>query len=112
MSIQQTTARRRLIPWRLVIEPRLQEVPRWMPPLVSLGAIVAALIVGAMVLSQSSEAARRRPPAVQIGPGETALIPVEFRPAAAEAYAETLTLPSNDPDESSVTVRLLGVGTP
>ena len=73
---------------------------------------MAALIVGAMVLSQSSEAARRRPPAVQIGPGETALIPVEFRPAAVEAYAETLTLTSNDPDESSVTVRLLGVGTP
>jgi hypothetical protein len=31
---------------------------------------------------------------------------------AVEAYAETLTLTSNDPDESSVTVRLLGVGTP
>ena len=51
MSVQQTAARRRLIPWRLVIEPRLQEVPRWMPPLVSLGAIVAALIVGGIILA-------------------------------------------------------------
>ncbi len=75
-------------------------------------AVVALALVTALVLSQSSEAARRRPPAVQIGPGETAQIPVEFHPAAAEAYAETLTLTSNDPDEGSVTVRLLGVGTP
>ena len=51
MSIQQTTARKRLIPWRLVIEPRLEEVPRWMPSLVSLGAIVAALIVGGIILA-------------------------------------------------------------
>jgi simple sugar transport system permease protein len=51
MSVQQTAARRRLIPWRLVIEPRLQAVPRWMPPLVSLGAICAALIVGGIILA-------------------------------------------------------------
>jgi hypothetical protein len=40
------------------------------------------------------------------------VLPVEFWPADAIAYAETLTLTSNDPDEGSVTVRLLGVGTP
>ena len=51
MSVQQPAARRRMIPWRLAIEPRLQEVPRWMPPLVSLGAIVAALIVGGIILA-------------------------------------------------------------
>jgi simple sugar transport system permease protein len=51
MSVQQTAARRRLIPWRVVIEPRLQEVPRWMPPLVSLGAILAALVVGGIILA-------------------------------------------------------------
>jgi simple sugar transport system permease protein len=35
----------------LAIEPRLEQVPRWMPPLVSLGAIVAALIVGGVILA-------------------------------------------------------------
>jgi ABC-type uncharacterized transport system permease subunit len=33
------------------MEPRLEEVPRWMPPLVSLGAILAALIVGGVILA-------------------------------------------------------------
>lgn len=38
------------LPYRLVVEPRL-EVPRWLSPLVSLGAIVAALLLGALVLA-------------------------------------------------------------
>ena len=50
MSVQQTVARR-LTPWRLMIEPRLEQVPRWMPPLISLGAVVAALVVGGVILA-------------------------------------------------------------
>jgi ABC-type uncharacterized transport system permease subunit len=51
MSVQQNTAHRRFIPWRLTIEPRLRQVPRWMPPLISLGAIVLALILGGIILA-------------------------------------------------------------
>jgi simple sugar transport system permease protein len=51
MSVQQTAARPPLIPWRLSVEPRLRQVPRWMPPLISLGAIVLALILGGMILA-------------------------------------------------------------
>jgi simple sugar transport system permease protein len=43
--------RRRLVPFRLTFEPRLEQVPRWMPPLISLGAIAAALVVGGVVLA-------------------------------------------------------------
>ena len=38
--------------------------------------------------------------------------PLAARAAGTLSPGETLTLTSNDPDESSVTVRLLGVGTP
>jgi simple sugar transport system permease protein len=51
MTASATTGRRRLVPYRLVVEPRLEEVPRWMPALVSLGAVVAALLVGAVILA-------------------------------------------------------------
>jgi ABC-type uncharacterized transport system permease subunit len=51
MTAEATTGKQRLIPYRLAIEPRLREVPRWMPPLISLGAIVAALIVGGVILA-------------------------------------------------------------
>ena len=43
MSASATTGRRRLVPYRVVVEPRLEEVPRWIPPLLSLGAILTAL---------------------------------------------------------------------
>jgi ABC-type uncharacterized transport system permease subunit len=43
--------RRSRMPVRVVIEPRLEEVPRWVPPLISLGAILAALIVGGAILA-------------------------------------------------------------
>lgn len=46
-----TTKRRSLLSYRLRMEPRLEEVPRWMPPLVSLGAILAALIIGGVILA-------------------------------------------------------------
>jgi ABC-type uncharacterized transport system permease subunit len=35
----------------LVMEPRLEEMPRWMPLLISLGAIVVALIIGGVILA-------------------------------------------------------------
>jgi simple sugar transport system permease protein len=51
MTTEVTTKRRYLLPYRFVMEPRLEEVPRWMPPLVSLGAIAVALIVGGVILA-------------------------------------------------------------
>lgn len=50
MTTESTTRRRFSLPYRINMEPRLQEVPRWMPPLVSLGAIVVALIIGGVIL--------------------------------------------------------------
>jgi ABC-type uncharacterized transport system permease subunit len=38
------------LPYRITMEPRLEPVPAWMPPLVSLGAVVLALLLGAVVL--------------------------------------------------------------
>lgn len=38
------------LPFRLVIEPRLN-LPGWLPPAVSFGAVVAALLLGALVLA-------------------------------------------------------------
>jgi ABC-type uncharacterized transport system permease subunit len=44
--------RRKLsLPFQVKVEPRIQEVPRWLPLLVSLGAIVLALILGGVVLA-------------------------------------------------------------
>jgi simple sugar transport system permease protein len=50
MTTEATTKRRFVLPYRLVMEPRLEEMPRWMPPLVSVGAIIVALIFGSVVL--------------------------------------------------------------
>jgi simple sugar transport system permease protein len=45
-------ARRKLsLPFRVMIEPRIEEAPRWLGPLVSVGAIVVALILGGVVLA-------------------------------------------------------------
>jgi ABC-type uncharacterized transport system permease subunit len=44
---------RSLLPFTIRFEPRLKEPPRWYPPLVSLGAIVVALILGGLVIAQS-----------------------------------------------------------
>ena len=48
----ETTAakRRAILPWRVQIEPRITDVPRWLPALVSLGALVLALVLGGIVL--------------------------------------------------------------
>jgi len=39
------------LPWRVQVEPRIAAVPRWLPPLVSLGALVLALVLGGVVLA-------------------------------------------------------------
>jgi len=46
-----TTAapRRRRFPYRLQVEPRLT-VPRWLSPVVSFGALIVALVLGAIIL--------------------------------------------------------------
>ncbi len=41
----------RRFPYRIQFEPRLQEPPRWFPPLVALGAVGVALILGGIVLA-------------------------------------------------------------
>ncbi|MGW8249683.1 MAG: ABC transporter permease, partial [Anaerolineales bacterium] len=45
--------RRNLLPFTIRFEPRMQEPPRWFSPLVSLGAIVVALIIGGVVIAQA-----------------------------------------------------------
>jgi len=50
MSTATIRKRRIRIPYRIAMEPRLEPVPAWMPPLVSLAAVAAALAVGAVIL--------------------------------------------------------------
>jgi general nucleoside transport system permease protein len=45
------TTKRPILPFRVRVEPRVEEVPRWLPLLVSIGAILLALVVGAIVLA-------------------------------------------------------------
>jgi ABC-type uncharacterized transport system permease subunit len=42
---------RKGFPFRLRLEPRLEEPPRWYPALVSLGAIVVALVIGGIIIA-------------------------------------------------------------
>jgi simple sugar transport system permease protein len=51
MTTETKPRSRALFPYRIVMEPRLEVVPRWMPPLVSLGAIAVALIIGGVILA-------------------------------------------------------------
>jgi ABC-type uncharacterized transport system permease subunit len=39
------------LPFQVKVEPRITEAPRWLAPLVSVGAIVVALIIGGIVLA-------------------------------------------------------------
>ncbi len=41
----------RRLPWRIQLEPRLNEPPKWYPLAVSLGAILVALFLGGIVIS-------------------------------------------------------------
>ncbi len=47
------STKRKGLPFRIRFEKRLQEPPRWYPPLISLAAIVIALIIGGVVISFS-----------------------------------------------------------
>ena len=44
-------ASRLRFPFRIQLEPRLVDVPRWFPPLLSFGAIVVALLIGAVIIA-------------------------------------------------------------
>lgn len=46
-----SSKRRALLPYRVQVEPRIAEVPRWLAPLVSLGALLFALVLGGIVLA-------------------------------------------------------------
>jgi hypothetical protein len=75
------------------------------------GALLAATVLVLFALSEPSGAGRRRATLdIQIPPGGSALLPIEFMPAQAVSYAETLMIASDDPDEPVVTVDLLGTG--
>ncbi len=51
-SVPPTQARsRRRLPFTVRLEPRLEELPRWYPFAISLGAIVISLLIGAIILS-------------------------------------------------------------
>ncbi len=51
MSSPNLPARRSMFPYRISLEPRLTEPPRWFPAAVSLGAIVVALILGGVLIA-------------------------------------------------------------
>lgn len=44
-------SRRSLLPYRLRLEKRLVEPPRWYPALVSFGAIILALVIGGIIIA-------------------------------------------------------------
>jgi ABC-type uncharacterized transport system permease subunit len=46
--------RRALVPYRMRIEPRM-EIPRWLPAVLAVGAVILGLIVGAVVLRLAGE---------------------------------------------------------
>ncbi|MFN2129397.1 MAG: ABC transporter permease [Anaerolineae bacterium] len=51
MSTATVRERHIRIPYRIAMEPRLEPVPAWMPPLISLGAVAAALVLGGVILA-------------------------------------------------------------
>jgi simple sugar transport system permease protein len=51
MTTDVARKRRTWMPYRLVIEPRLTQLRWWAPPLISLGAVVLALIMGGVILA-------------------------------------------------------------
>jgi ABC-type uncharacterized transport system permease subunit len=46
-----SAGRRAILPWRVRVEPRIADVSHWLPPLVSLGALLLALVLGGIVLA-------------------------------------------------------------
>jgi ABC-type uncharacterized transport system permease subunit len=51
MNTVTAQGRPRWFPYRIAMEPRLEPVPSWMSPLISLGAVVGALLLGAVILA-------------------------------------------------------------
>ncbi len=51
------------------------------------------------------------PAPLLVAAGQTVQLPVLFRPAAQGAFAGTLTLATDDPDQPTIAVALIGVGT-
>ncbi len=51
MTSLPTAAPRRGFPYRIKVEPRLEETPKWLPVLVSLIAVAIALLIGALCLA-------------------------------------------------------------
>lgn len=50
-ELSDSTNLKKRFPYRLLVEQRLTEVPRWFPVAVSFGAIVVALLLGAIVIA-------------------------------------------------------------
>ncbi len=50
LTASSPTARTKRFGFRIRLEPRLEEPPRWYPALVSLGAIILALVIGGIVI--------------------------------------------------------------
>jgi general nucleoside transport system permease protein len=50
IATKSATPGRKRFPYRIMLEPRLKEPPRWYPFLVSFGAIVVALILGGILI--------------------------------------------------------------
>src|SRR5512139_1073036 len=51
ITSQPTSPERRKPPFRVRLEPRLDEPPRWYPAVISLAAIVVALVIGGIVIA-------------------------------------------------------------
>jgi simple sugar transport system permease protein len=49
-TVKPVQTQKRLFPYAVKVEERLTDVPKWLSPLVSLGAVVLALLIGAVVL--------------------------------------------------------------
>jgi len=47
----ESTLAKRRTPWRIKVEPRLDEPPAWYPAAVSMGAVILALILGGVLIS-------------------------------------------------------------
>jgi hypothetical protein len=73
------------------------------------GALLLATAFVGFLLSESSEAARRRTSLV-IPVGGSAQVPVKFTPTDPVSYSAVLTITSNDPDEGSFLLPVSGQG--
>jgi len=51
LTASSPTARTKRFGFRIRLEPRLEEPPRWYPALVSVGAIILALVIGGIVIA-------------------------------------------------------------